>query len=95
VERSELAFSTAQTLGALANVLHDYTQDVVSKRDYFETLRIYTFSHRLKLEGGRLIPWVDENLDPFTGDWLARLIKIRKEASTAGEIITTIRPTAT
>jgi hypothetical protein len=71
-------FSTSQTLKALANVLHDYPQDVVSRRDYFETLRIYNRSHRLKLEDGRLIPWVDENLNPFTGDWLARLIKIRK-----------------
>jgi hypothetical protein len=59
-------------------VLHDYRQDVVSKRDYFETLRIYTRSHRLTLEDGRVIPWIDENLDPFTGDWLARKIKIRK-----------------
>ncbi len=53
-------------------------QGVVSSRDYFDALRIYTYSHRLRLEDGRLIPWVDENLNPFTGDWLARMIKIRK-----------------
>ncbi|NWG12403.1 MAG: hypothetical protein HXY20_02575 [Acidobacteria bacterium] len=71
-------FATSQTLKALANVLQSYPQDAVSRRDYFETLRVYTYSHRIRLEDGREIPWVDENLNPFTGEWLARLIKIRK-----------------
>jgi len=64
--------STAVTLTALANVLNNYPQDVVGKADFFETLRIYTQSHRLKREDGRIVPWIDENLNPFTGDWIAR-----------------------
>ena len=71
-------FATSQTLTALANVLHEYDQKVVTSRDYFDTLKTYTASHKLKLDDGRVIPWIDENLDPFTGDWLARRIKIRK-----------------
>jgi len=71
-------FSTTATLKAAANLLNDYDQDVLSKADYFDALRIYVGSHRLELEDGRVIPWVDENLDPYTGKWLARQIKIEK-----------------
>ncbi len=71
-------FSTTATLKAAANLLNDYDQDVLSKVDYFDALRIYVGSHRLELEDGRVIPWIDENLDPYTGEWLARQIKIEK-----------------
>ncbi len=71
-------FSTSQTLTALANLLNHYRQDAVSKRDYWETLGVYTRSHRLELEDGRVIPWIDENLNPFTGGWQARNIKIKR-----------------
>jgi hypothetical protein len=27
---------------------------------------------------GREIPWIDENLNPFTGEWQARSMKLRK-----------------
>lgn len=65
-------FATAQALTGFANVLNNYKQDVVGKREYLETLQIYTNSHRLKREDGRLVPWIDENLNPYTGDWIAR-----------------------
>jgi hypothetical protein len=65
-------FSTAVTLTAMANLLNDYTQEVVSRDDFYRTLKIYTQSHRLRLDDGRDVPWIDENLDPFTGEWLAR-----------------------
>ena len=71
-------FSTTATLKAAANLLNDYEQDVLSKDDYFDVLRIYVGSHRLKLDDERVIPWIDENLDPLTGEWLARQIKIEK-----------------
>ncbi|MBT8045258.1 MAG: hypothetical protein KJO79_09940, partial [Verrucomicrobiae bacterium] len=64
--------STSVTLTGLANVLNNYPQDVIDKKDYFETLKIYTKSHRLKRENGKLVPWIDENLNPYTGDWIAR-----------------------
>lgn len=65
-------FATAVTLTALANVLNDYPQQAVSSRDYFETLEIYTKSHRLKREDGTVVPWIGENLNPHDGDWIAR-----------------------
>ncbi len=65
--------STSVTLTALANVLNDYPQEAVSKKDYLLALSIYTKSHRRTLDDGRVIPWIDENLDPFTGKWIARM----------------------
>ncbi len=71
-------FATSQTLTALANVLNDYPQEVITKGDFLETLKIYTRSHRFRQippDGDTIINenlWIDENLNPFNGDWLAR-----------------------
>jgi hypothetical protein len=71
-------FATAITLRGLANVLNGYPQKVISRGDYAKTLGIYTHSQRLKLDDGRVIPWIDENQNPETGEWIARTMKIRK-----------------
>jgi hypothetical protein len=71
-------FATTITLRALANVLNSYHQNFITRDDYCETFGIYTQSHRLKLDDGRVIPWIDEDLNPRTGEWLARAMKIRK-----------------
>jgi hypothetical protein len=47
-------------------------QNAIGKSDYLETLKTYTRSHRRTLPDGRVVPWIDENLDPFTGQWIAR-----------------------
>ena len=65
-------FATSVTLTAMANVLNDYDQDAIAKDDYFEMLKIYANSHRLKREDGSAVPWIDENLHPYSGDWIAR-----------------------
>ncbi len=65
-------YSTSITLTAVANLLHNYDQNVVAKADYFDLLKIYARSHRLTLADGRVVPWIDENLNPHTGDWIAR-----------------------
>jgi predicted GH43/DUF377 family glycosyl hydrolase len=65
-------FATTQTLTALANLLNNCEQDTISKTDYFETLKIYTKSHCLKREDGHVVSWIDENLNPYTGDWISR-----------------------
>ena len=64
--------ATSSVLTALANLLNHYQQSVVGKAAYFETLQCYTRSHQLKREDGKVVPWIDENLNPFTGDWIAR-----------------------
>ena len=78
-------FSTAITLTGLANLLNNYEQTTMTKDDYFETLRIYTNSHRLTREDGTVVPWIDENLDPYTGDWIARTRKIGQEPKERGK----------
>jgi hypothetical protein len=67
-------FATTQTLVALANVLNNYPQEAVSRKDYFDTLKIYARSQHLKTADGKVVPWIDENLHPLTGEWLARSI---------------------
>ena len=71
-------FSTTVTLKALANLLNSRQQTTISTSDYFQTLLIYARSHRLKLPDGTTVAFVDENLNPFTGDWHARSRKISK-----------------
>ncbi len=65
-------FSTAITLTAMANLLNNYRQDFVHRGDYFAVLKIYTKSQHLKRAGGRVLPWIDENLNPANGDWISR-----------------------
>ena len=73
-------FSTAVTLTALANVLHRQSQDYVIRADYLTLLRNYARSHMLRRENGPAVPWIDESLHPFTGEWLTRTILLRREA---------------
>ena len=65
-------FASAITLTAMANVLHNYPQDAISADDYLKTLKTYAQSHRRKLPDGRVVSWIDEDQDPFTGEWIAR-----------------------
>ena len=67
-------YATSITLTAMANLLNDYNQNVVNRQDYFEVLKIYTKSQHLKLANGRVVPWIDEDLDPYTGGWIARTL---------------------
>lgn len=65
-------FATSVTLRSLANFLRNYRQEVLSPRHYLELLTIYSHSHQRVREDGRLVPWIDENLNPYTGDWISR-----------------------
>ena len=65
-------FATTQTLVALANLLQDTHQKVMSRGDYLRLFTTYTQSQYLRLANGQRIPWIDEDLDPDTGEWLAR-----------------------
>jgi hypothetical protein len=64
--------ATSITLTALANLLNNYQQDAIDKEDYLKTLKIFAQSHRRKLADGKVVSWIDENIDPVTGIWLAR-----------------------
>ncbi|MEN3323120.1 glycosyl hydrolase family 65 protein [Mariniflexile soesokkakense] len=58
-------FATSQTLTAMANVLNNYNQDVVSDDDYFKQMNLYVESQYYR---GR--PYIGEYLDETTGYWL-------------------------
>lgn len=57
-------YANAQTLQAMANLLNDYPQNVISRSDYFTVLQSYTRSSR---QDG--VPFLAETSDPETGRW--------------------------
>jgi predicted GH43/DUF377 family glycosyl hydrolase len=61
-------YATTQTLVALANLLHDYRQDFVGKKDYLTLLQTYA---RSQYKDGK--PWIAEDLDALTGKWIVDL----------------------
>ena len=66
-------FATTQTLKALANHINNYNNhQMVSKKDYYDLLLQYTKSHKRTNQKGKTLNWIDENLNPFTGDWISR-----------------------
>ena len=42
----------------------------MAEADYFDLLKTYANSHFLTLENGEKIPYIDEDLDPYTGEWI-------------------------
>jgi hypothetical protein len=73
-------FATTQTLVALANVLNGPQQNLVDDSDYFRLLQTYAYSQHIQTGTGRVVPWIDEDLDPDTGQWIARNILIGQHA---------------
>jgi hypothetical protein len=57
-------YATTQTLRAMANLLHDYKQDAVTRADYLKLLQTYARTHR---KGGK--PYLAEACHPDTGSW--------------------------
>ncbi|HZT81639.1 MAG TPA: glycosyl hydrolase family 65 protein, partial [Gemmataceae bacterium] len=57
-------YATTQTLKAMANLLNNYKQDVITKADYFKLLKVYTKTHR---KDGK--PYIAEGCNPDTGSW--------------------------
>jgi predicted GH43/DUF377 family glycosyl hydrolase len=58
-------YATTQTLVAMANLLNNYRQDAVGRKDYVTILGNYA---RSQYKDGR--PWIAENLDGVTGKWI-------------------------
>ncbi len=63
-------FATSQTLTAVIRYLHTTPDPVISPADFTRLLLLYAYSHRD--EDGT--PFLDENMHPDTGIWLARSI---------------------
>ncbi|HEY1790771.1 MAG TPA: glycosyl hydrolase family 65 protein [Verrucomicrobiae bacterium] len=58
-------FATSQTLDALANLLRNYKQSIVTKNNYFDAFLTYVESQHA---GGK--PYTGEYLDETTGQWI-------------------------
>ncbi|MDN3548681.1 MGH1-like glycoside hydrolase domain-containing protein [Mucilaginibacter aquaedulcis] len=67
-------FATSVTLTAMANVLNNYQQSVITQTDYFKQMLIYAHAQRRANEHGAILPWIDEVINPYTGDWISRTI---------------------
>lgn len=65
-------FATSVTLKAMANLLRNYDDVSVSRNDFMELISQYSNSQRRITEKGDTVCWIDENLNPFTGDWITR-----------------------
>ena len=57
-------YATSQTLKAMANLLHNYRQEFVTRNDYRKLLHLFALSHRK--EG---TPYLAEALNPDTGSF--------------------------
>jgi hypothetical protein len=76
-------FATSTTLIAMANVLDDYRQSFVTKGDYLSLLGTYTRAQHLKGADGAEVPWIDEDLNPYTGQWIARTLLLQRNEKPA------------
>lgn len=65
-------FATSQTLVAAANMLRKEECSGFTSGDYYALLLQYARSHHRTDGHGNRLPWIDENMDPFTGRWLSR-----------------------
>ncbi|MDR1497731.1 MAG: hypothetical protein LBS59_04880 [Puniceicoccales bacterium] len=65
-------FATSMTLTAVANEANRNPAASELRDIFYKTFDSYTKSHALKKEDGRVVPWIDENINPATGEWLAR-----------------------
>lgn len=76
-------YATTQTLVALSNLLRNYQQPYVTSEDYYKLLLQYAQSQYFDREDGHRVPFIDENMNPYTGEWHAR--KILKETGWRAE----------
>ena len=61
---NEWPYATTQTLVAMANLLNNYRQSVVTKEDYARLFTVYTLDQRMN---GR--PYIAEAANPDNGSW--------------------------
>lgn len=67
-------FATTQTLKAMANLLHNYQQEHVSREDYAELLHTFAITQR---KDGK--PYIAEAANPFNGSWKGHDMENRSE----------------
>jgi hypothetical protein len=71
-------YATTQTLLALANLLNGPAQSDIGSQQYYQLFSNYVLSQHTKLPSGRVIDWIDEDLDADTDEWIAKDMLIAK-----------------
>ena len=74
-------FATSVALTALANDLHSSSASATGGL-FVALLRQYAAQQVLTRTDGTVVPWIDENQNPDTGDWIARTLGIRRQWAT-------------
>ncbi|MDE3149297.1 MAG: hypothetical protein KGL37_07490 [Acidobacteriota bacterium] len=71
-------YATTQTLLALADLLNGPPQPYIGSQQYYQLFSNYVISQHLRLPDGRVIDWIDEDLDADTDEWIAKDMLIAK-----------------
>jgi hypothetical protein len=71
-------YATTQTLLALANLLNGPAQSTIGRQQYYQLFSNYVLSQHIALPSGRVIDWIDEDLDADTDEWIAKNMLIAK-----------------
>jgi len=75
--------ASSMTLTAMARAVQtSRCSRALEARHYFDALTTYARSQRRVKENGQIVPWIDENMNPFTGDWIARTRKLWRNKRT-------------
>jgi hypothetical protein len=69
-------FMTSLAIGAMANLLREYEQGFVDRRNLLEAMQAYARSQHRALPYGGEVPWIGESLHPRSGIWLSRAIAL-------------------
>ena len=77
-------YATTQTLLALANLLNGARESFIGAAEYYRLFSSYVLSQHIKLANGRVIDWIDEDLDADTDEWIAKDILIEKHSPQVG-----------
>lgn len=65
-------YACSIALGAVERLLDGGTQSRVPPERYLSLLHTYAAAHQRVTADGRVIPWIDEDLHPYSGDWISR-----------------------
>jgi len=65
-------YATSVALTALYETLQRGDKLPVGTEDFAALVRQYAAQQVMTRPDGHVVPWIDENLDPMTGEWIAR-----------------------
>ena len=70
-------YATSVALTALARHLQGEGAKGLPDGAFAKLLSQYARQHRRTRADGVVVPWIDENVNPFTGDWISRTIILK------------------